>query len=407
MKQWSKDIWIAVLVGSLGYFVDIYDLVLFSIVRVASLKSLGVPETELLSVGVTLLNAQMIGMLVGGVAWGVIGDKRGRLSVLFGSILLYSLANIANGLVQSVEAYAVLRFIAGLGLAGELGAAITLVSEILPKESRGYGTAIVAGVGLSGAVFAGLTADWFSWRAAYFFGGGLGLLLLVLRLGVLESGLYLSSKMEKVSKGDLRLFFTRPARALRFLACVGIGIPIWCVVGILMTFAPEFARELQIEGPVTAGRAILFCYVGVSLGDLISGFLSQYFQTRKKVVSYSLLALLVFIPLTLFSYQMTNTLFYTYAVVLGLATGYWAVFVTMAAEHFGTNLRSTVATSVPNLVRGTVVPVTLSFSALSHSIGLVGSALAVCLTCIGIAFFSLSYLDETFGTELDFLEEDT
>jgi MFS transporter, putative metabolite:H+ symporter len=404
LNNWTRKTWIPVLVGALGYFVDIYDLVLFSIVRVASLRSLGVAEDQLLNVGVTLLNAQMFGMLLGGVAWGILGDKRGRLSVLFGSILMYSIANIANGLVQSVEAYAAWRFIAGLGLAGELGAAITLVSEILPKESRGYGTAIVAGVGLTGAVVAGLTGDFLHWRTAYFVGGAMGLVLLVLRIGVFESGMYRSEKMQSAAKGDLRLFIQKPERLLRFLACVGIGIPIWCVVGILMTFAPEFAVELNIQGPVTAGWAILFCYVGVSSGDLLSGFASQYLGTRKKVVSYSLIALLILIPLTLFSHGMSNTLFYTYAVLLGLATGYWAVFITMAAEHFGTNLRATVATSVPNLVRGTVVIITSSFRALAETWGLVGGALIVCLACIALGFLSLRALHETYGRDLDFLE---
>jgi MFS family permease len=404
LKHAIKRVWIPVCVGALGYFVDVYDLVLFSIVRVASLKSLHVPDTQLLDVGVTLLNAQMFGMLVGGIAWGMLGDKRGRLSVLFGSILLYSLANIANGFVESVGAYAALRFIAGLGLAGELGAAITLVSEILPKESRGYGTAIVAGVGLSGAVAAGFTGDYLDWRTAYIVGGCMGLALLVLRLGIFESGLYLSSKMANARRGDLSLFLQQPKRLLKFICCIGIGIPVWCVVGVIMSFAPEFARALDIQGPVTAGSAILFCYIGISSGDLISGCLSQYFGTRKKVVLVSLVILSGLVVATLLSRGMSNKVFYTYAILMGLATGYWAVFVTMAAEQFGTNLRSTVATSVPNLVRGTVVVSTSLFRFLVPPLGIIGSAAVVFSLFIALGFVSLRQLDETHGKDLDFLE---
>lgn len=404
MSTYNKRVWIPVLVGALGYFVDVYDLVLFSIVRIASLQSLGVPQAELMNVGVLLLNSQMFGMLVGGIAWGLLGDKRGRLSVLFGSILLYSTANIANGFVETVNAYAVLRFIAGFGLAGELGAAITLVSEVLPKETRGYGTAIVAGIGLSGAVAAGLTGDFLHWRTAYIVGGIMGLMLLLLRIGIFESGLYLSKKMEKARRGDLRLFFQKPERALKLLACIGIGVPVWCLVGVIMSFAPEFAVALDIQGPVTAGWAILYCYIGVASGDLLSGCLSQYFGTRKNVVFYSLWILLFLVAATLLSRGMSNTVFYTYAVLMGLATGYWAVFVTMAAEQFGTNLRATVATSVPNLVRGTVVISTTLFRWGAEHLGIVGSGAMVCVIFISLAFLSLSVLEETHGKDLDFLE---
>ncbi len=404
MNPAAKRIWIPVCVGALGYFVDVYDLVLFSIVRIASLRALNVPDSQLLDVGVTLLNSQMFGMLVGGIAWGMLGDKRGRLSVLFGSILLYSVANIANGFVTSVEAYAILRFIAGFGLAGELGAAITLVSEILPKETRGYGTGIVAGIGLSGAVAAGLTGDYLDWRTAYIVGGCMGLALLVLRMGIFESGLYLSSKMADARRGDLSLFLQQPKRLLKFFCCIGIGIPVWCVVGVIMSFAPEFAVALNIQGPVTSGSAILFCYVGISSGDLLSGCLSQYFGTRKKVVFISLILLSILVAGALLSYGMSSKVFYTYAVLMGLATGYWAVFVTMAAEQFGTNLRSTVATSVPNLVRGTVVISTSLFRFLVPSMGIVGSAAVVFALFIALGFVSLSQLEETHGKDLDFLE---
>ncbi len=406
MSPSTKRIWIPVVVGALGYFVDIYDLVLFSIVRVASLRSLGVPESELLTLGVSLINAQMFGMLLGGIGWGILGDKKGRISVLFGSILLYSTANICNAFVQSVPAYGFWRFVAGVGLAGELGAAITLVSEVLPKQIRGYGTAIVAGVGVTGAIVAGLTADIVPWRTAYLIGGGLGLVLLVLRIGIFESGMFLSAKTKGARRGDILMLFNNRQRLVRFLSCIGIGIPIWYVIGVLMTFAPEFADALGIQGTVTAGYAILFSYAGLSVGDFASGALSQYFHTRKKVILISVVALAVLVLgiLTTTRGASSNT-FYFFCVLLGLASGYWAIFATIGAESFGTNLRATVATTVPNFVRGSVVLSTSTFRALVEPLGIIGSALAVGFGCIFIALISLRTLEETHGKDLDYVEK--
>mgnify|MGYP003394136801 CR=1 FL=1 len=404
MGSMSRRAILAVLVGSLGYFVDIYDLVLFSIVRVASLKALGVPDSELLNVGVTLLNCQMTGMLIGGVVWGVLGDKRGRLSVLFGSIFLYSAANIANGFVTSVDAYAVLRFIAGLGLAGELGAAITLVSETLSKESRGFGTAIVAGVGLSGAVAAGLTADLMPWNYSYIVGGTLGLCLLALRVGLLESGMYLTVSQSNVRKGDLGLLLGSRERFTKYIACILIGVPIWFLVGVIITFSPEISKELGIVGDIQVGKGILFTYAGVAVGDLASGFMSQWIRSRKKVVWIFMGAEAVLVAALLMSHGLTSDQFYALCVAMGFATGFWAVFVTIAAEQFGTNLRATVATSVPNFVRGSVVPMTLLFRWFSEQTSLVVGAGLVGILCLVLAVIALWSLHETYGKDLNYLE---
>ncbi len=401
---WRKIFSPLVLVGALGYFVDIYDLVLFSILRTASLKALGVPEAELLDTGVLLLNWQMSGLLVGGIIWGVLGDKRGRLSVLFGSILLYSLANIANAFVQSVEQYTVLRFIAGIGLAGELGAAITLVAEVLPKEIRGYGTALVAGVGLSGAIFAGLIADILDWKAAYFTGGVLGLLLLLARVRLAESGMFSELKTSGVRRGDIRLLFASGARAWRYVCCILIGVPIWYVVGILVTFSPEITKSLGVLEPVSAGRGILFCYAGVAPGDLASGVISQWIGSRKKVVAVALAVEAVLVVALLFSRDFTAAYFYGFCFLLGFTTGYWAVFVTMASEQFGTNLRATVTTTVPNFVRGSVVLLTLAFKHFQHALGLAGSALAVFAVILVLAIIALVSLEETHSRDLNYLE---
>lgn len=400
----SRLVVLSILVAALGYFVDIYDLLLFSIVRVKSLQSLGLNEEQILSQGVLLLNMQMTGMLLGGIFWGVLGDKRGRLSVLFGSIFMYSIANLLNGLVQNVEQYALLRLIAGIGLAGELGAGITLVSELMPRHSRGYGTTIVASVGILGAVVAAFVANLFDWRISYFIGGGLGLALLLLRVSLYESGMFSKLKESTVSRGNLMILLGSPARGLKYLNCILIGLPIWYVVGILITFSPEFGRAFGMAVVPSAGEAVKYCYIGLSLGDLGSGFLSQRLRSRKKVVwiFLGLTAMAVGAYFSLAAESLVH--FYAVCCGLGFSVGFWAVFVTMASENFGTNIRATVTTTAPNFIRGSVVPLTLAFEANKAYLGLRGSALVLGLFTLLIAAFSLSRLEETYGRDLDFLE---
>jgi MFS family permease len=397
---------IPVIVAALGYFVDIYDLLLFSIVRITSLKSLGVPDDQLLSQGIYLINSQMAGLLAGGIIWGIMGDKRGRLSVLFGSILLYSLANIANGFVTTVDQYAVLRFIAGIGLAGELGAGVTLVSESLPNRLRGYGTTIVATVGLFGAVAANFVARQFDWQTSYFIGGGLGLILLVTRVSVMDSGIFLKVKEQTKDRGNFLKIFTNRNRFSRFVSCILIGLPIWFVIGILITFSHELAPAIGITNPIVVGDAVMFSYLGLAAGDLSSGLLSQWFRSRKKIVLLFILLTMAFVLLYLFTPIKSLSSFYLNCFFLGFGVGYWALFVTIAAEQFGTNLRSTVATAAPNLIRGTVVPLTIAFEFLRLKIGIIPSALVVGTTTILISLVALRLLDETFGKDLNFLEED-
>jgi len=396
---------IPVIVAALGYFVDIYDLLLFSIVRIPSLRSMGVVDADMLSQGEYLIRAQMIGLLVGGIIWGIMGDKRGRLSVLFGSILLYSLANIANGFVTTVDQYALLRFIAGIGLAGELGAGITLVSESLPTHLRGYGTTLVATVGLMGAVLANYVAKTFDWQMAYFIGGGLGLILLITRISVFESGIFLKVKEQEVKRGDFFQLFNQWDRFKKFVGCILIGLPIWFVIGILITFSPEFAKAMNISG-VVAGDAVMFSYIGLAAGDLVSGLASQVVRSRKKTVFVFILLTLCFIVTYLYLPVSSSTGFYISCFFLGFGIGYWALFVTIAAEQFGTNLRSTVATTVPNFIRGSVVPLTLLFGYLRESLNILQAALIVGIFTILIAFWALRLIDETFSRDLNFLEKD-
>lgn len=407
-KATNKNVTYAViLVAALGYFVDIYDLLLFSIIRVPSLQSLHLSEQEVTDKGIWLLNIQMIGMLLGGILWGIAGDKKGRLSVLFGSILVYSIANIANGFVQSVNAYGFWRFIAGVGLAGELGAGITLVAEMMPKEKRGYATTIVAAVGISGAVVAYFVAQEFDWRTSYFIGGGLGLFLLLLRIGVTESGLFDAAKQETKQRGNFFALFSNRKRVLKYLRCILIGVPLWFVVGVLITLSPEFGKVLGIQEPVNAGAAVAWCYGGLVVGDIVSGLLSQLLKSRIKVV-YGFLLLSVAGIIIYFSAQGASLMgFYQICGLLGFSVGYWVIFMTIATEQFGTNIRATVTTTVPNFVRGAVVPLTLLFQGLRElfSGSIIYAGIGSGVLCLTLAFWSLFYMQETFSKDLNYLEE--
>ncbi|MEI9918366.1 MAG: MFS transporter [Bacteroidota bacterium] len=395
-----------VIVAALGYMVDMYDLFLFNMVRIPSLTELGITDKkEMLNTGIYLLNLQMAGMLVGGLVWGILGDKRGRLSVLFGSILIYSLANIANGFVGSVDQYALLRFVAGFGLAGELGAGITLVTEVLPKAKRGYGTTLVALVGLFGSISAYFVANIFDWRTSYIVGGVLGLLLLIMRVSVLESGMFSRAKTTDVKRGDLGLLFGNRKRTIKYLLSIFIGFPIWFVVGILVTFSPELATALNIPEPITGSKAVMLTFTGQVFGNLITGLLSQYLQSRKKVIGIFIVSSLVLVLVYLVVPIGSAGMFYTVCFFLGMCNGYWTLFITVAAELFGTNLRATVATTVPNFVRGAVIPFAWIFRSLIASVGMINSALVTGLIAFAIALVALRYLEETFSKDLDYVEE--
>ncbi|MBD2700568.1 MFS transporter [Spirosoma sp. BT702] len=401
-----------VIVAALGYFVDIYDLLLFGIVRVPSLKDLGLSPEQISTVGASILNWQMGGLLLGGILWGVLGDKRGRLSVLFGSIITYSIANIACGFITNITFmdpityYALMRFIAGIGLAGELGAGITLVSEVLPKEKRAIGTSLVAGIGLFGAVVAYFTVKLFDWQMAFFVGGGLGVGLLLLRVGVVESGMFTNvSSQEHVSRGNFLSFFTNKNRFSRYLKCIGIGLPTWFVIGILATFSNEFGKALGITEEIQPGLAIMWCYVGLAVGDLASGFISQAMASRKKAVTLLMIVSLVFGLIYLYFGVKSATLLYGLCLAMGFGIGYWAMFVTIGAEQFGTNLRATAATTVPNMVRGTVILMTSLYGSLKPSLGIIDAGAAVGLISFIIGFYSILTIPETHGKDLNYLEE--
>ena len=413
-------------VAACGYFVDIYDLILFNVVKKESLEAImqGAAADVIKSTGIFLFNVQMTGMLIGGIVWGILGDKRGRISVLFGSILLYSVANIANAFVTSIPLYMVVRFVAGMGLAGELGAGITLVSESMSKEKRGYGTMIIVSFGALGAVAAAIVSaqghvigGWLggifnvtlaNWQVAYLVGGALGLLLLMLRVGTMESGMFKSIENAEVSKGNILMLFNNGERFLKYLKCILVGLPIWFIVGLIVANSESiWAKELGVQGKVLNGTAFIYSYVGLCVGDLLSGLLSQLWQSRRKVVMVYLAACALAIAWFFFFAQGISVQgFYWLIFLLGAATGFWALFVTIATEQFGTNIRSTVTNTTPNFVRGSVPLITGLFQFLmSLAISTILSAFIVGVICLALSFWAVTQMAETFGKELDYVED--
>jgi MFS family permease len=396
---------IVVIVAALGYFVDIYDLILFSIVRVPSLQEIGLASGEIKNAGVYLLNMQMIGMLLGGIVWGILGDKKGRLSTLFLTILLYSLANIANGFVQTLDQYAVLRVIAGFGLAGELGIGITLVSEVMTKETRAWGTSIVSGIGIIGAALAFWVSEW-GWREAYWVGGVLGLLLLGLRVYIHESGMFDKLKESTARRGNFLSLFKNRKKFIKYISSIFVGIPVWFTIGVLVTFSKEFGEALGITGAVSPGKSIMYHYFGAALGSVITGYISQKLKSRKKALWIAIISL-SFLTMWYFSANgYTPEFLYLILFILGIANGYWAVFVTVASEQFGTNIRSTATTTIPNFVRGATVPVLIWWKYMSESMGIIQSSMIVGAVVILLAVVAVFFLEESYGKDLDYIETD-
>jgi len=401
----KQSLAIPVIVAALGYFVDLYDIVLFGVVRVASLSAVGVAGDEITSKGILLLNLQMIGMLIGGVGWGIIGDKIGRRFALIATITMYSLANIANGFVNDLTSYAILRFIAGVGLAGEFGAGVTLVSEILPKQYRGYGTTVISFLGLVGALTASFVGSAFDWRTAYFIGGGMGILVLIGRvLSLRESEMFEAQKQTTHSRGDIALLF-RSKTLLKYLTVIAIGVPIWYVSGLIVTFSPEFGQALNLTREITAAETLRWQAIGLAIGSALSGLISEMIKNRKKVVWGCFILMFVLIAVLLTTTATSPTFFMVSIFIIGLGQGYWTVFITMAAEQFGTNIRATVTTSVPNFVRAMVVLMTLVLNAIRNPVGLINSTMLIGGVVFALAFWSLYVMKETYGRDINFVEE--
>ncbi len=403
-KKYVAVFSIPVIVAALGYFVDIYDLLLFNIVRIPSLRSLGLSAADIDKKGELIIGVQMVGLLIGGIVWGIAGDKKGRLSILFGSIILYSLANIANGFVQTVPQYILARFVAGIGLAGELGGGITLVSELLKKEQRGIGTSLVAGIGLTGAIVAFFISQHYDWRICYFIGGGLGFLLLLMRVSVFESGMY-QSMDRSVSKGNFLMFFNNRRRFKKYACSILLGLPTWYVAGILIAFSNKFAKSFGIPGDISPGKATMCAYAAISVGDVLAGVISHLLKSRKKALYVFYVLTIVMITLYFMQSEKSSANdMYWIAAGLGFATGFWAIFVTMGAEQFGTNLRATAATTIPNMVRGSLPLMLLLFNGLQHYFTYTFSGLLTGVLVMAISIIAVLFSEETFHKELDYLE---
>ena len=403
---------ITVIVAALGYFVDIYDLLLFTIVREPSLAGIGVnlkDSSAVVAASTQIINWQMVGLLIGGVIWGILGDKKGRLSVLFGSIILYSIANFITAYVHSVDQYAYCRFAAGLGLAGELGAGITLVTELMPKEKRGIGTSMVAGIGLSGAVVAYFTFQFtdHDWRLCYKIGGGLGVLLLFLRITVAESGMFKQVRSQNVTRGNIFMFFSNAKRFRKYLFAILIGLPTWYVVGVIINLSNRFAGELYGQRTLDSGRAIMFAYAAIALGDIAVGFICQFFKSRKKgLLLYYLLSIAALI-LFFSGFNNSDTRMYWICALLGFSTGFWAIFITMGAEQFGTNLRATAATTIPNMVRGALPLINLMFLNLfqkSWGWDLIKSGIYTGVIVMAVTLIAFYFTEETYHKDLNYVE---
>ncbi len=402
----NKGLVLAVIAAALGYFVDLYDIVLFGVVRVASLKDIGIVGDELTSKGILLLNLQMIGMLIGGVTWGIIGDKFGRRFALLSTIAMYSTANILNGFVNDINSYAVLRFIAGVGLAGEFGAGVTLVAEILPKQYRGYGTTVISFLGLVGALTASFVGSSFDWRVAYFVGGAMGLVVLAGRFFTLrESEMFEAQKQATHKRGDIMLILRSKSTLLKFLAVTAVGVPIWYVSGIIITFSPEVGAALNLSRDITAAETLKWQAIGLAIGSGLSGIVSEMIKSRKKVVWACFIGMAALAVVVLNMHGAAVEIFMTTILVVGLGQGYWTVFITIAAEQFGTNIRATVTTSVPNFVRAMVVPMSLALNALRHTFGLLNSALLIGAVVFVLAFLSLYFMSETYGKDINYIEQ--
>lgn len=395
-----------IVAAALGYFVDVYDIWLYSVLRVPSLNAIGFTEpAQVKAVGELLLNTQMAGFILGAIVFGMLADKKGRLTVLFGSILLYSVANIANGFAMNVPFYAVCRFVAGLGLAGELGAGVALVCELVPKESRGWATTLVATCGVAGSVAAALFAKMFHWQTGYWIGGGMGIALLLLRIGVFESGLFEQLKERTdVKRGEFLALFRTRERTTRYLGTILNGAPVWFFAAMFMTFSPEIQKALEIPNPIGAPDAILIGAIGLTVGDVIFGGLSQILKSRKK----SFLAALGLMSAAIAAIFFTRDggSFYWLMLVAGIGAGYWAVFVTTAGETFGTNLRGTVAITAPSFVRGMVIPLTLFRNAITPSTSVLGATAITGVIVLTLAVWAVLRLPETYGRDLEFVESD-
>jgi MFS transporter, putative metabolite:H+ symporter len=403
----NKAIALGIIVSALGFFVDLYDIMALAAIGENSLRSIGIAEAAIKKELTYLQSMQMWGMLLGGFLWGIIGDKYGRLKVLFGSIILYSVFTLLNAFVTGINGYAACRFFAGLGLAGELGAGITLVSEQMRKEKRGLGPAIIAGFGVLGAIVAVIIGKNYDWKTVYIVGGTLGFGLLLLRLGVVESGLFTIARKSNIARGSFMVILKNKEHLKKFACILLVGMPGWFVNGVMMQLSNFISKSMGMNPLPDKGKVIIYFFIALSLGDVMGGVVSQWLKSRKKSIYIFLLLHLLMLVLFFTVAKNSVQLYYFIFAGLGLSVGFVIQLFTLAAEQFGTNIRTLVTSSGLNLVRGWVIPLAALFTWMNEGLLIIEwkSAAVIAFVVVAVSFWALSQLEETFDKDLAFVNE--
>lgn len=391
-----------VIVTALGYFIDLFDYYVFLVTRQKVLTDFGFSGSQLMETGLYMVNLQFAGLLVGGVIFGVLGDKIGRKQSLLGSILLYSIATLASGMTHNIDVFAALRFIAGIGIAGEVGVGVTMVSETMDKNRRGLGVTAFIGVGLLGVVAAALMSELLHWRTCYIIGGLAGLLLLVTRIWVMEPQMF-TDLNKSVKRGSFRVLFASPDGVRRYVLCILLAVPVFFGVSIIATLSPELSIALGASPPASVSTTMIIAYTMMVIGEIVIGLLSQRLKSRKKVIALFLVLMAITLGVGFHNGALDATGYYILAGVVGFFMGYWVNFIALSAEQFGTNVRSLAANTIPNFTRGTTIAINMAFLALKDD-GVVYAASIVGFTVIVIALLALWKLPETFGKDLDYTE---
>jgi MFS family permease len=402
--QYSRKDILMISVAALGYFVDLYDMLIFSSERVEALGSIGVAKQKMGEVGLMLQNYQMLGLVIGGFLFGILADKFGRLRVLFASILLYSVANIGNAFVTNVPAFAVARLIAGIGLAGELGVALSWISESLKPQQRTIATTIVSAFGLLGGVVAAIMATHFHWQTSYMIGGIMGLVLLAFRVSLNESKLFEQTRQSSAKKGNLFQLLSNKKQLKKFVLCVLSGAPAFVLLSIYVTLAPEFGAAFGITEQISVAHGIMVFLIVFAMSDVACGLLSKIMRKRKTPLLIFACLQILSIGYYLLVPPQTVEAFYFRCMLLGFSAGYWGILITNSLEQFGTNIRATVATSTPSLIRGMTIPASIFFTVVSKQTSLVTAGAIVGFSLVAISIVSILLLDDKFENDLNFME---
>ncbi len=408
----NSSYFIILLVTSLGNFVDYGDMFMASLVRNDAIVALGIAQTKeaVLAVGLNLESFQAVGFLLGCFTWGIFADKKGRLQVLYISTLVYSLANILNGLLSPEWShvyywYGGCRLFSGWGLSAEFSVAITLIVEYFSVKKRIIGTMLMTGLGFLGVFL----VSWLKfythilWNEFFIWGGVAGLVLLVFRFAAQESFMFLNQQTAAIKKGSLMTLLKQKKYSRQFFLTVWLVLPIF-LVQLILKFSPNISQQINSE--IISIALVLLIYDAFSIfSDILGCYISYLFNNRMRVLKFYLilifLALLGFAiwpPLTTFSW------YWVYVPILGLANGYWGLWGTMIAELFGINVRATATTFIVNLSRSFVLILSITFKDLDLRYGFSISVIVLTLVTCGLAFWSVFKIPETAHKNLEYVE---